>query len=59
MILFKVKAHRENSLLALLERELRMFYHRENHTIANYLFLYWIIAVGILGLLLIAELFFK
>ena len=58
MISFHLEKHRKNSLLAILEREVRMFYHRENHTIGNYLFLYWIIAVGILVILLIAEIFF-
>jgi len=42
-----------------LEKELYMFYKRENHTVGNYLFLYWAIAIGILGLLFVAELFFK
>jgi hypothetical protein len=47
------------SLIHKLEKELYMFYKRENHTIGNYLFLYWAIAIGILGLVFIAELLFK
>jgi|GEM_PF-3411092 hypothetical protein len=47
------------SLLHQLEHELYQFYKRENHTVGNYLFLYWMIAIGILCLLFIAELFFK
>ncbi|MGP8215506.1 MAG: hypothetical protein ACLQQ4_08080 [Bacteroidia bacterium] len=50
--------HNKISLWRELERELYMFYSRENHTIGNYLFLYTMIALGILAALLFAELIF-
>jgi hypothetical protein len=53
------KHEHKRSFIQELEHELYLFYTRENHTIGNYLFLYWMIALGILGMVFIASLFFR
>ncbi len=47
----------KHGLLHAWERELRLFYERENHTVGNFVFLYTMVFIGIFILLVTAEVF--